>query len=405
MKTPTSAPKPRQILLAAVGLEIEQSPVSGALYLFAIDGKTIAKQLGVRRMKWHRGKLQGFQRQIDKNRVATIADYLTNNHILPNALVVAFVRGALSFKPLPNQTSGQPRLGSIELTGKLEETDEGLQAVKEEERIGYVIDGQHRLKAIEASALQENDFPVVMVAFHGVDTRFQLDQFYALNQTVPINTGHLALLRRQLGYVLPPKEASKKAISDIAGIIQEFDKSPFQAERHIGSKVYPGPLSVTVLEGMIGRAVKLTNLKFHWKQNAADIPAKDLQYIAKCLYIYWRAISEVFSDFWGRKPKDQRLFSAMGLYTLFLFYDRVMEGIDPASPQAINQVKKELSPIADLKWDKQMLSIPSTPKSTFRPEHLFDAINELWQANGKRPFTLKIKDPAAAGELVHLDLT
>jgi len=393
-----------EIKLEAVCLEVKQGPVPGGLYVFAMDGKTIAKQLGVRRMSWHKGKLEGFQRQLDKKRVRDIALYLSRNPVLPNALVVALQEGSLTFEALPNQVPGQPRLGRIVVTGKLQEADGQLEPVKEADRIGYVIDGQHRLRAIEESTLKEGEFPVLIAAFHGVDARFQLDQFYALNQTVQISAGHLALLRRQLGYALPPKEAAKKAVSDVAGLLQEMDQSPFQPEKHIGSKVYPGPLKITVLEGMIQRAVKVTNLKFYWKQAADEIPLKDLQHVAKCLYVYWKGMSEVFSPYWGKKPKDQRLFSAIGLYTMIMFYDKVMQRVDVNSPQAVEQVKKTLEPIRDIPWGK-MLQIPSTPKATFRPEHLFDAINALWQANGERPYTLRIDDPATKTEIIHLELT
>lgn len=77
----------RDVPLEAMALEIKQGSIAGSLYVFAIDGKTIAKQLGVQRMTWHSGKLQGFQRQLDKNRVRVIAQYLGKNPVLPNALV------------------------------------------------------------------------------------------------------------------------------------------------------------------------------------------------------------------------------------------------------------------------------------------------------------------------------
>lgn len=404
MKQQGKGTQVQEAKLEAVGLEVRQGLVPGALYVFAMDGKTIARQLGVRRMTWHKGRLEGFQRRLDKKRVTEIALYLSKNPVLPNALVIALQQGSLAFEALPNQVPGQPRFGRITITAKLQKVDGQLEALREVDRIGYVIDGQHRLKAIEESTLKEGEFPVLVAAFHAVDARFQLEQFYALNQTVQIPAAHLALLRRELGYALPPKEATKKAVSNVAGILQEMDQSPFQPEKHIKSAAYPGPLSVTVLEGMIQRAVKVTNLKFYWKQAADEIPLKDLNHIAKCLYIYWKAISEAFPQYWGKKPKDQRLFCAMGLYTMIMFYDKAMEGVDVYSPQAVAQVKKRLEPIADVPWDQLLHVVPGTPKATFRPEHLFDAIHALWQANGQRPYALRIADPATKAELLHIEL-
>ena len=162
-------------------------------------------------------------------------------------------------------------------------------------------------------------------------------------------------------------------------------------------------MSITVLEATIDRAVKSTELRFHWKQNADEIPVKNLNYIAKSLYIYWKGVSEVFTGYWGGNPKDQRLFCAMGLYTMTMFFDKVIKGIDVNSAFAVEEVKKRLQPIRDIPWSK-MLVIPSTPKATLRPEHLFDVINDLWQKNGARPYTLVITESVSKAELTRIEL-
>jgi len=226
----------RQEIYEAIGVRIRQSPAERYLYIFAIDGKTIAKQVGVRRMKWHgtKFKAEGFQRRLDNARVNDIANYVSSNPVLPNALVVAFEKGTLSFEPLPNQEKDKPEWGKIIIRGKLQEINGSLKPLPEEDRIGYVIDGQHRLRGIEQSTLSEGTFPIIVCAFHDVLPKFQLEQFYALNQTVKISSTHLALLRRELGYELPPKEAYKKAISLVCERLQEIPGSPFQPEKHIG---------------------------------------------------------------------------------------------------------------------------------------------------------------------------
>jgi len=397
----------REEQLEAIGIKIKQSPIARDLYIFAVDGKSITKQVGVRRMKWHgtKFKVEGFQRRLDNSRVNDIANYLNSNPILPNALVVAFEKGALSFSPLPNQEKDKPQWGKIIIRGKLREINGKPQPLPEEERIGYVIDGQHRLRGIEGSTLAEGSFPVVVCAFHDVTAKFQLEQFYALNQTVKISATHLALLRRELGYELPPKEAYKKAISSVCERLQDFPDSPFQAEKYVGTAIYKGPLSITVVESMIDRAIKTTNLKFLWKQNANEIPANDLEHIAKSLYIFWKGISDIFPQYWGKRPKDQRLFCALGLYALIMFFDKVMENIDINSPRAVDEVKAKLEPIKDIPWDK-MVAVPATVKTYFRPEHLFDAVNALWAESGRRPYKYRIPNPAVPTEaLVDLELT
>ncbi len=392
-------------LFNTIALEVKQNSLGYHLYLFIADGKEMAKQVGVRRMEWHKGKFkaEGFQRALDMNRVGEIGTYLSQNPILPNALVVAFEEGTLEFDPLPGQQEDSvAKFGHLKVKGKLIDKDGELEPLTERERIGYVIDGQHRLKAIESSTLPEGSFPVIISAFYRVDARFQLSQFYALNQTVPISRALLALLRRELGYQLPTREARKKAISDVCGILQSKPNSPFEAEKYVGSPIYKGPLSITVVEGMVERAIKNTILRWKWNENANLIPESHLQDIAQSLYVYWKGVSEVFPEYWGKRPRDQRLFCAIGLYTMIQFFDKVMENIDINSATAVQEVKARLKPIKDLPWGK-LQAIPSTPKSTFRPEHFFDAIRDLWEADGARPYTLVMRDPAGA-ELVNLEL-
>ena len=387
-------------------LEIKQNSQGYHLYVFVADGKEIAKQLGVRKMEWHKGKFkaEGFQRSLDKNRVSEIATYLSKNAILPNALVVAFEEGTLEFAPLPGQEEdSSAKFGHLTVKGKLVNKDAGQEALPENERIGYVLDGQHRLKGIESSTLSEGSFPIIISAFYQVDARFQLGQFYALNQTVRISSALLALIRRELGLQLSAREAYKKAVSVVCEILQNKPGSPFEPEKYVGTPIYKGPLNITVVESMVERAIKNTSLKWKWNQNANLIPVTDLEYIGQALYVYWKGICELFLNDWGKKPKDQRLFCAIGLYTMIQFFDKVMENIDINSAHAVQEVKNKLAPIKDIPWGK-MQAIPSTPKSTFRPEHFFDAIKDLWAANGVRPYPMVIRDPSGA-ELVNLELT
>jgi len=54
-------------IFSTVALEVNQNSLGYHLYVFIADGKEMAKQVGVRRMKWHKGKFkaEGFQRALD----------------------------------------------------------------------------------------------------------------------------------------------------------------------------------------------------------------------------------------------------------------------------------------------------------------------------------------------------
>lgn len=397
--------KVEDVEIPAVGLKVKQTAEDVELYVLTVDGKTIAQQLGVRRMRWQGEKFaaQGFQRALDLGRVKEIANYLSSNppH-MPNAIVVAFERGAIDFTPLPNQQDLKTQFGTVVIRGKLLRENGNLIPMPENERIGYVIDGQHRLRGIEDSTLQPQGFPIIVAAFHSVSTQFQLTQFYVLNQTVPINPSQLALLRRELAIVQSPKEARKRAVSTVLQYLQEKPNSPFLPEKHVKSAVYKGQLDITVVERMIERAVRNTDLKFKWQPNAEDIPDSDLRSIADGLYVFWRAVAETFPNYWGKRPATQRLFTAIGLYTLIQFYDRVMKDVDVNSAGAVKQVKDRLEPISDLPWEK-MQGVPSTPKSLW-PDLLFQALKQLWEAEGKRPHQFTIVNPETKLPAVDLEL-
>lgn len=402
----TSKPKEKDISIEAVGLKIKQSSLDIEFYVLTVPGKIIAEQLGVKRMKWH-GKAftpEGFQRQIDKNRVKAVATYLNNNPpIMPNAIVVSFDKDTLEFTPLPGQTTGSNTiLGKVVVKGKLREIDGDWVPMPESERIGYVIDGQHRLEAISESSVDKEGFPVIISAFHDVTTQFQLEQFYALNQTVPISTSQLALLRQQLHFRFEGKEAKKQKVSQLREKLQQMPNSPFEPGKYVKSKIYSGILDVTIIEKMIERAITTTGLKRSWKTDANEITDNALEEIAKGLYVFWKAISETFPDVWGKKPTQQRLFSALGLYSVIDLYDQVMGGINVNSSTAINQAVQKFKIVKDLPWDK-MQRLPAAAKAPYI-DLLIDALNDLWSAEGKRPFTFVIKMPETGEKLVELEL-
>jgi DGQHR domain-containing protein len=396
---------------SAVGLKVQQSALDIEFYVFAVDGKFLAGQLGVRRMRWHQKqfKTEGFQRTLDNVRVQEIAQYLSDNPpILPNSIVVAFEPGTVDFQALPNQDDPKVQWGTLTIHARYEEHEDGtLKSVPEAERIGYVIDGQHRLRGIEQSTRKPGEFPVIIAAFHKVDTRFQLQQFYALNQTVPINPSQIALLRTELGLKQTGRKAHEQQISAVREIIARKPNSPFEPGKYMGSTVYPGPLDVTVIERMIDRAAKITTLQQHWRQDANEIPVQELEYVAQALYVYWQAVRETWPQFWGKKPREQRLFAAIGLQAMIQLYDRAMEGIDVNSAAAVKQVQERLKAVSDIPWDK--MSLLSSSAKTAHLNHLVDAVKDLWDKKGQRPaqflVAIPTDNPNERVKVVDLELT
>lgn len=392
--------------IETVGLRIKQGAGETPLFLFSADAKTICQQVGVKQMTWQGGQYppEGFQRPLDSKRVVQIAIYLNNNRILPNALVVAFEKGCLTFDPLPGLDKDPIQVGKITLHGKLMRANGEVQPFPEDERIGYVIDGQHRMKAIETSIVEEGAFPIVISAYCGVGAEFQLSQFYVLNQTVQISPSLLALLRTMLRITPAPKDARKQAISSVRELLQNKLGSPFEPGVYmkVSRILKRGNLDVTVVERMIDRAIQRTSLKYKWNPDPSQIPDADFEYIAQSLFVFWKAVQETFPNYWGKKPREQRLFSAIGLYTFVEFFDQVMAGVDVVSASAIPTVKGRIKAFADLRWD-EMLDLPSVPKGLY-PEVLFTALNQLLQHGTGRPYRFRVVDPVTKFAFVDQDL-
>jgi len=381
------------------GIRLKQCDGSPYLYVFAMDGKTLADQVGVQRMEWHDKlyKTEGFQRVPNNMRVAEIAEYLNTQPIMPNIIVVNFEHGALEFEPGPGideSDTGQPTLGKLTIHTKLLQRDDPLEPLPEEQRIGYVIDGQHRLYGVRESHLTPGTWPILVSAFEGTDTKFQLNQFYILNQTVKIPEAQLTMLRTELQIKVSGKEAQKRAIAEVRQLLVGFPDSPFRINENvrIPKIAKRGTINVTVVDKIIEIAITETRLRDYWrKSNANEITEGMKEKVARSLFVFWKAVSQFFPDYWGRKPSEQRLFAAIGLYSVMRLYDNVMQDVDVESNQAVPQAQEKLRPLEGLPWDK-MQNLPTGTKHPY-PDALLDGLKDLWQARGERPYQFQVKAP------------
>ncbi len=126
------------------------------IYSFAVDGKTLPHFTTVSRV--HRDddqQLGGYQRPEALAHTATIKRYLEARMLLPNALVVAFddrVKFEADSKP---KRRGETAFGEIVIP-----VEEGL---ADEDKPGWIVDGQQRSAAIREARIK--GFPVFVTAF------------------------------------------------------------------------------------------------------------------------------------------------------------------------------------------------------------------------------------------------
>src|SRR5438309_2388000 len=139
------------MLLRFPALEVMQGP-GRTLYSFAVDGKLLSQFTTVSRV--HRGEkalIVGYQRPEVLSHIAEIRAYLESERpMIPNAIVVAFDH-RVRFEPLEGiPSSSHTRFGTL-----LVPCDPAL---PEEERPGWVVDGQQRIAAIRDARI--GHFPV-----------------------------------------------------------------------------------------------------------------------------------------------------------------------------------------------------------------------------------------------------
>lgn len=392
------------------GFKVKQTSSPICFYVFVVDGKIISRHLAVQKLEWHikDSNPKAYQRSLNMAKVRDVVNYLnTDEPFMPNSITIALKEGSLKFNPLPKQEKGLIEIGSIEINGKIgvnKETGE-KEALPYEKRIGFIVDGQHRMRAIQDSMVKEGSYPINIVAFDGVDTKFQLNQFYFLNQTVPISRGHINVLRAELNIITYGKEGERIIIDQIAKMLREdFHDSPFKTGVYVKiPKVTGGKIKNTVVSKMIGSyAIKTDKLRTKWKPDPRDMSEQDKKYVARYLYIFWQAIREMFKDDWEDLGK-KGLTSATSIYALTSYImPGVMADIDIKDANAVGKVIQKLDSIKDLNWDNLDIGI-LTRGMTREVNGLGLALTGLYEANGKRPHKFVVK--VGAEEVINLEMT
>ncbi|PNG50451.1 MULTISPECIES: DGQHR domain-containing protein DpdB [unclassified Variovorax] len=162
------------------GLLAQQSRRHKVLSVTALPGQLRAIARVERVGREEDGKLRGFQRHLVAKHIREISEYLQEGHaILPNPVVIAFVKGA--------------RVEQV--AGKLHEL---VVTLRDGDGPGFVVDGQQRLEALVASG--RTDFEVFCSVLICEDYAELRRQFVLINNTRP--------LPKQLVYELLPTVSS-----------------------------------------------------------------------------------------------------------------------------------------------------------------------------------------------------
>jgi DGQHR domain-containing protein len=287
-------------------LEVHQGP-RRRLYVFAVDGKQVHKFATVSRIRRDGQEVGGYQRPEILAHVGEIRSYLeSENPMIPNAVVLAFdkrVRFESTFGPQGRYT----RPGEIIIP-----TDS---AWREDEKPGFIVDGQQRLAAIRDADITQ--FPISVTAFITDDITQQTEQFILVNSTKPLPKGLIYELLPNTQARLPTTLAKKRFPAELLTRLNHAEESPLQGM--IQTPTTPGGM---VKDNSILRMIE-NSLSEGVLYRYRDDERNDTQPMFEVLCAYWTAVRSVFDGAWGKPPKKSRLMHGVGILSLGYVMDAI----------------------------------------------------------------------------------
>lgn len=297
-------------VLCVPALEIKQGP-NRRLYSFAVDGKRLPELATVSRIHRHdEGQLGGYQRPEAIAHVKAIRRYLESpDALMPNALVIAF-DPRVTFKAAGRAAPGQPsRIGELHIP----------LVSDEDERPGWIVDGQQRSAALRDAEV--DSFPVPVVAFITDEVGEQRSQFILVNNTKPLPTGlinellpatdgelPLILLRRRYPAVLL-EQLNFHPESPLKGVI----RTPTTITGVIKDTSMLKMLEASITDGAL------------YRFRDPITGGGDTEEMLELLFDFWAAVAEVWSDEWGVAPRKSRLSHGAGIAALGYLMDAIVD--------------------------------------------------------------------------------
>jgi len=355
-------------------LEIQQGP-NRTLYSFAVDGKLLSSFAAVSRLRRLNGEqIQGYQRPEVLSHIAEIRNYLeSTDPIIPNALVIAFDR-RVKFQPLDEFSTpdhfSRPGFLSIPIDGVL--TDE--------EKPGWVVDGQQRLAAIRDARI--SSFPICVTAFITSDEEEQREQFILVNSTKPLPKGLIYELLPNTRTRLPAVFARRRFPAQLLNRLNHDQDSP------LASMI----ANVTNPRGVVKDNSILKMLENSLSEGA--------------LYRFrdpgtgegdTTAMLHLLKEFWRKPAKESRLLHGAGVVSLGLLMDAIADRHRGSGIPNADSFAADLRPLMDVcRWTdgywefglqtrRKWNEVQNTPKDIQLLSNylLFQYMERVWNRRGK----------------------
>lgn len=247
------------------------------------------------------GRLRGFQRPQVAGHIREIRDYLETPHaMLPNAIVIAFRRGA-----------------SVDKNGALVvDVSKGPP--------GWVVDGQQRLCA--SLGLERQSFEFIVSAFLCEDMAELNRQFILINNTRP--------LAKPLIYeLIPGVEGLPERLADRAGAALLTEALNYRADSSLHGLIRQQTNPDGIVKDTLLHKILINSMQ-HGALRELHTSTELLRRGYRLLTAFFAAVQSVFrSDWEGHTPKSSRLLHGAGLVAMGYVMDELVIGRDASSAE------------------------------------------------------------------------
>lgn len=307
------------------------------IYTFAVDGKVVRSFATISRLKRDAESkvLGGYQRPEVLSHIAEIRQYVESDKaMIPNAVVIAF-NDRVKFKADPARPDEPPylRRGVLVIPADSETPDE--------EKAGFVVDGQQRLAAIRDADVTA--FPIAVSAFITNDVSVQTEQFILVNSTKPLHKGLIYELLPTTKATLPSALQRRRFPATLLERLNLEDGSPLKGMIQTQTNPY-GTIKDNSILKMLENSMNEGAL-YRMRGHSADGDNCDTDGMFELLCAFWGAVSRVFPEAWSLPPKKSRLVHGAGIVGLGFVMDAICDSLDGRVP-ATEEIEEQLALLA-----------------------------------------------------------
>jgi DGQHR domain-containing protein len=298
-------------------LQLAQGPTR-EIYSFGIDGKLLHRFAAVSRVgRDDDAAIRGYQRPEVLPHINAIRAYIESEApMIPNGIVVAF-DPRVRFEP------GRTPRKAIDIglrQGSL------VIPLDEEERPGWIVDGQQRAAAIRDARVE--CFPIFINAFITEEVSEQRAQFILVNSTKPLPKGLIHELLPATEAPLPPALHKRRLPALLMERLNYDSDSPLQ-----GRIRTPTSTTGTIKDNSMLKVLEnsITDGALY-PYRFTDHGHPDTDGMLRLLKNFWTAVEEVFADAWEKPPRQSRLTHGLGIISLGFLMDAIAERFEGREP-------------------------------------------------------------------------